>query len=50
MEEFLARQNVLHYRQMLESAKDDVQRRTLLQLLAEEEAKLATQQKPKPND
>jgi len=41
MEEFVIRQNILHFRQLLSTAQDEEQRRRVQQLLAEEEAKLA---------
>lgn len=42
MERFIHRQNIEHYRKLLAEATDEAQRRVLLKLLAEEEAKRAT--------
>ena len=39
MEQFVHRQNLQHYRRLLEETKDQEKRKTLLKLLAEEEAK-----------
>lgn len=39
MDKFLHRHNLENFRKQLAEAKDDAQRQTLLQLLAEEEAK-----------
>jgi hypothetical protein len=39
MESFVHRQNIEHYRKLLAETTDEVQRRLLLKLLAEEEAK-----------
>ncbi len=39
MKEFICRHNIQHYRHLLESDQlDDVQRQTILRLLADEEA------------
>ena len=38
---FIHRQNVERYRELLKTVSDDSQRNVILQLLAEEEAKLA---------
>jgi hypothetical protein len=40
VDETIARLNIEHYRRALLDEKDEAKRRTLLQLLAEEEAKL----------
>jgi hypothetical protein len=42
MDRTVARLNIEHFRKQLAEEKDEVKRRTLTQLLAEEEAKLAT--------
>jgi hypothetical protein len=39
MERFVHRQNIEHYRKLLAETTDEAQRRQLLKLLAEEEAK-----------
>lgn len=44
MDETIARLNIEHYRRLLAEATDEARRKTLLQLLAEEEAKLAAAQ------
>ena len=41
MERTVARLNIEHYKQLLETEVDDVKRQTLTRLLAEEESKLA---------
>jgi hypothetical protein len=41
MEEFVIRQNILHFRHLLSTTQDEEQRQKILQLLAEEEVKLA---------
>jgi hypothetical protein len=41
MDKFVARLNVEHYRKKIAAETDEAQRQKLLQLLAEEEAKLA---------
>ncbi len=41
MKAFVVRQNIQRYREQLEVATDERRRRVLLDLLAEEEAKLA---------
>jgi hypothetical protein len=43
MERFFSQQNVQRYRKMLANPRDEVQRRIILKLLAEEEAKLKEQ-------
>jgi hypothetical protein len=40
MDRTVARLNIAHYKQLLETEIDDVKRQTLTRLLAEEEAKL----------
>lgn len=42
MDETVARLNIEHFRKLLATERDDAKRTTLLQLLAEEEAKLET--------
>jgi hypothetical protein len=42
MDETVARLNIEHFRKLLARERDDAKRATLLQLLAEEEAKLET--------
>jgi hypothetical protein len=42
MDRTVAHLNVEHYRKLLEVEKDEVKRRTISRLLAEEEAKLVT--------
>lgn len=42
MEKAIARHNIEHFRKLLASEADEAKRQTLLRLLAEEEAKLAT--------
>jgi hypothetical protein len=44
----VARLNIEHYRKLLASETDEGKRKTLLQLLAEEEAKLAALEAPPP--
>jgi len=41
MDKMIARLNIEHFRKLLASEMDQAKRRTLLQLLSEEEAKLA---------
>jgi hypothetical protein len=43
MEQFIHRQNLAHFRKLLAQPTDEAQRRMLMKLLAEEEAK-----EPKP--
>jgi hypothetical protein len=43
MEKTVARLNVDHYRKLLASEIDDVKRRTIVALLAAEEAKIASE-------
>jgi hypothetical protein len=43
MEQFVHRQNLAHFRKLLAQPTDETQRRMLLKLIAEEEAK-----EPKP--
>jgi hypothetical protein len=40
MDEAIARENIKHFRKLLETEADDAKRKTLLQLLSEEEVKL----------
>ncbi len=42
MDKFIARANIAHYREKLATETDETERQTVLRLLAEEEAKLAT--------
>ena len=42
MERTVANLNIEYFRQKLETEKDETKRRTLVQLLSEEQAKLAT--------
>jgi hypothetical protein len=42
MDEFIAKANVEHFKELLATEKDEAKRKLLLQLLAEEELKLAT--------
>jgi len=42
MDRTVARLNIEHFRKQLATETDEVRRRTLVQLLAEEEAKLAS--------
>ena len=42
MDKFIARANITHLRDKLTTEQDEAKRQTLLRLLAEEEAKLAT--------
>jgi rubrerythrin len=39
MQRFIHRENIKHYRSLLETTTDENERRTILKLLAEEEAK-----------
>jgi hypothetical protein len=47
MDRSVARLNIEHYRRLLATETDDSRRKTILRLLAEEEAKLSD---PKPNE
>jgi hypothetical protein len=47
MDRSVARLNIEHYRRLLANETDETRRQTLLRLLAEEEAKLAS---PGPQD
>jgi hypothetical protein len=40
MDRFVARENIKHFKERLETVTDDAERERLLKLLAEEEAKL----------
>jgi hypothetical protein len=42
MHRFIHRENIKHYKKLLERAMDENERRRILKLLAEEEAKAAT--------
>ena len=46
MDKTVARLNVEHYKRLLATETDETRRRTLLRLLAEEEAKLKTGNSP----
>ena len=46
MDRAVARLNIEHYRKLLATETDEARRQTLLRLLAEEEAKLASQALP----
>lgn len=46
MHRFVARQNIEHYRLLLKNETDQARRQTLLQLLAEEEAKFGDPELP----
>ncbi len=48
MNKLVARLNIEHYRKELIKEVDDARRQTLLQLLAEEQAKLAAMQQSPP--
>lgn len=51
MQKFIARQNIERFRKLLNEARDESERRTLLQLLEKEEQKLAElQNAKKPGD
>lgn len=41
MDKQIAKLNIAHFRELLATERDEIRRQTLLQLLAEEEAKLA---------
>jgi hypothetical protein len=46
MERFICQKNIEHFRELLASVTDTAQRRTILQLLAEEEARQFKQDHP----
>lgn len=46
MDRSVARLNIEHYRKLLATETDETRRQTLVRLLAEEEAKLASQAPP----
>ena len=48
--EFVARLNIKHFKSKLATETDEAKRKTLLTLLAEEEAKLATLANDLPGD
>jgi hypothetical protein len=50
MDGTVARLNIAHFRKKLADEKDEAKRRTLLSLLAEEEAKLAALADPPKQD
>jgi hypothetical protein len=39
MDQFVKRENIRHYRRMLEETRDEVERQKILKLLADEEAR-----------
>jgi hypothetical protein len=41
MDEFIARENIKHFHELLPGEQDETKRKALLQLLAQEELKLA---------
>jgi hypothetical protein len=41
MDEAIARENIRHFRKLLETEADEAKRKTIMQLLTEEEVKLA---------
>jgi hypothetical protein len=41
MDEAIARENIKHFRKLLETEADEAKRKTIMQLLTEEEVKLA---------
>jgi hypothetical protein len=47
MDRFIHRENLKHYREMLNRATDETQRQTLLRLIAEEEARTELDDPPK---
>jgi hypothetical protein len=47
LEEFINRENIKNFRKRLKAPADEVQRRTLLKLLAEEEAKARQLDEPR---
>jgi hypothetical protein len=46
MDKAIARLNIEHYRKLLTTETDEIRRQMLVRLLAEEEAKLASMDKP----
>lgn len=46
MRRFIHRENIKHFRSLLERTTDEAERRRILELLAEEEAKEATVDQP----
>jgi hypothetical protein len=50
MNRTVARLNIEHYRKLLTEPMDETRRQTILRLLAEEEAKLATLSDPPPHE
>ncbi len=49
VDKFIAQLNIAYYREKLATEQDEAKRQTLLRLLAEEEAKLATALGEPPN-
>ncbi len=47
MRRFVYRENIKHYKQLLERTIDDAERQRILKLLAEEEAKASADPPPK---
>jgi hypothetical protein len=50
MDEFIAKANIEHFKALLATEKDEAKRKLLLQLLAEEEQKLAAALRRKPDE
>ena len=50
VDEFVARLNIQYFKSKLATETDEAKRKTLLTLLAQEEAKLATLEKQPPGD
>jgi hypothetical protein len=46
LEDFLSEQNIARYRKLLDSSTDETERRTIIELLVEEEAKLNGEHQP----
>jgi len=46
MQRFIHRENIKHYQKLLERTTDEAERRRILNLLAEEEAKLTPDETP----
>ncbi len=49
VDKFIAQLNIAHFREKLATEQDEAKRQTLMRLLAEEEAKLATALGEPPN-
>ena len=50
MEQFIRRQNIEHYRRLLETVRDEVERQRILKLLAEEQKKQAEAKAEPPSN